>query len=97
MKALLLRQQRGKCTRCGLNFCSDDLIEVHHQDGNHGNSSLNNLKLLHRHCHDQAHGAATTPKTGIPDNEPGWREVGCPETGKSGFEAKQVGRPTCLG
>ncbi|MBD1867284.1 hypothetical protein H6F93_02215 [Leptolyngbya sp. FACHB-671] len=69
-------------------------IEVHHQDGNHGNQSLNNLKLLHRHCHDQVHAAATTPKTGIPDNEPSWRGAGCTETGKSGFEAKQMGRPT---
>lgn len=46
---------------------------------------------------NQAHGVETTPKTGIPDNEAGWREAGCPETGRSGFEAKQAGRPICLG
>ncbi len=42
------------------------------------------------------HMVATTTKADIPDNEPSWRGAGCPETGKSGFEAEQVGRPTCL-
>lgn len=97
LNAILLKRQQGRCTHCGLNFCSEDLIEVHHQDEDHGNQSLKNLTLLHRHCHDQVHIAATTPKTGISDNEPSWRGAGCTETGKSGSEAKQVGRPTCLG
>lgn len=91
LNATLLKRQQGRCTHCGLNFCSEDLIEVHHQDEDHSNQSLKNLTLLHRHCHDQVHTAATTPKTGIPDNEPSWRGAGCTETSKSGSEAKQVG------
>jgi RNA-directed DNA polymerase len=91
LRAILLKQQGGRCADCGLYFCSEDLIEVHHQDGNHGNQSLKNLTLLHRHCHDQAHAAAILTATGIPDNEPSWRGAGCTKTGKSGSEAKQVG------
>ncbi|WP_250126247.1 group II intron maturase-specific domain-containing protein [Chroococcidiopsis sp. CCMEE 29] len=87
LRAFLLKQQGGKCAHCGLNFCPDDLIEVHHQDGNHGNQSRHNLTLLHRHCHDQVHTVATSPTTGIPDHEPSWRGAGCTETGTSGFEA----------
>ncbi|MBW4491188.1 MAG: HNH endonuclease [Trichocoleus desertorum ATA4-8-CV12] len=30
---------------------------IHYQDGNHGNHSRKNLALLHRHCHDRAHGS----------------------------------------
>ncbi len=29
-EALLLKQQRGKCNHCGLNFREDDLLEVDH-------------------------------------------------------------------
>ncbi|MEL7357591.1 MAG: HNH endonuclease signature motif containing protein [Cyanobacteria bacterium J06560_6] len=53
--SFLLRTQAGKCKHCELNFLPDDLIEVHHLDGNHDNHRRQNLALLHRHCHDQAH------------------------------------------
>lgn len=55
--ALLLKKQRGQCTECGLFFTSEALLEVHHIDGNHRNNKISNLALLHRHCHDQRHGA----------------------------------------
>lgn len=34
---------------------TEDVIEVHHRDGNHRNNRYANLALLHGHCHDQAH------------------------------------------
>lgn len=52
---LLLKQQRGRCHHCGLRFMSDDLMEVHHLDGNRRNQALGNLALLHGHCHDGVH------------------------------------------
>jgi len=42
--------------RCGLRFTVDDLLEVHHKDGNRTNNGHYNLVLLHGHCHDQTHG-----------------------------------------
>ena len=51
----LLGAQSGKCQLCGLYFQSEDLMEVHHVDGNSANYQRNNLALLHRHCHDQLH------------------------------------------
>ena len=56
--AKLMKKQEGKCGRCELFLTSLDLVEVHHSDGNHKNNKETNLTLLHRHCHDQAHGAA---------------------------------------
>jgi RNA-directed DNA polymerase len=52
----LLKQQKGRCTLCGLRFVAEDVTEVHHQDGNRNNNRYTNLALLHAHCHDQAHG-----------------------------------------
>jgi RNA-directed DNA polymerase len=70
LKAQLLKQQQGRCSYCGLFFMSEDQIEMHHFDGDHNNSRRNNLTLLHRHCHDQAHSVATMPPLGTPDMEP---------------------------
>jgi len=52
----LLRQQKGRCGQCGLRFAAEDVMEVHHQDGNRNNNRYTNLVLLHGHCHDQVHG-----------------------------------------
>jgi RNA-directed DNA polymerase len=51
----LLKQQHRRCPHCGLRFTAEDVLEVHHQDGNHANNDLTNLVLLHAHCHDVAH------------------------------------------
>jgi len=75
-KANLLKRQDGKCAYCGLHFLSEDAMEVHHQDGNHLHSGRQNLRLLHRYCHDQVHATQTPPVLGIPDTEPSWRGAG---------------------
>jgi RNA-directed DNA polymerase len=53
--AKLMKKQDGKCGRCELYLTSNDLVDVHHVDGNHKNNKESNLSLLHRHCHDSAH------------------------------------------
>jgi RNA-directed DNA polymerase len=52
----LLKQQKGCCTHCGLRFMADDVMEIHHKDGNRSNNRRTNLALLHVYCHDQVHG-----------------------------------------
>jgi len=52
----LMKSQKGRCGECGLFLTSEDLVEVHHIDGNHKNNAYKNLTLIHRHCHDQVHG-----------------------------------------
>lgn len=51
----LLNWQRGKCEKCGLPFTTEDVLEVHHINGNHADNRYVNLSLLHGHCHDIAH------------------------------------------
>jgi RNA-directed DNA polymerase len=53
-EAKLLRQQKGKCTHCGLTFREGDVMEVDHiiPKSLGGKDEWNNLQLLHRHCHD---------------------------------------------
>jgi RNA-directed DNA polymerase len=52
----LLKWQRGKCEDCGSPFTTEDVLEVHHLNGNHSDNRYVNLSLLHGHCHDIAHG-----------------------------------------
>lgn len=52
----LLKQQQGRCGRCGLPLTTEDVMETHHRDGDRQNNRYTNLALLHAHCHDQAHG-----------------------------------------
>jgi RNA-directed DNA polymerase len=52
----LLKRQEGRCVHCGLRFMSEDVMEVHHKDGDRKNNRLTNFALLHVHCHDQIHG-----------------------------------------
>lgn len=51
----LLKQQQGRCGNCGLPLTTEDVLEVHHRDGDRKNERRANLVLLHTHCHDQAH------------------------------------------
>ena len=51
----LLKNQLGRCLRCGLRFTSDDHIEIHHRNDNHNDNVVANLALLHGHCHDEVH------------------------------------------
>ncbi|MGB3207653.1 MAG: HNH endonuclease signature motif containing protein [Crinalium sp.] len=54
-KALLLKQQKGKCTKCGLSFQNWDVLEVDHiiSKALGGRDEWKNIQLLHRHCHDE--------------------------------------------
>ncbi len=52
---ILLKRQKGKCNHCGLTFTPTDLIEVDHNTAkkNGGSNKYENLRLLHKHCHDE--------------------------------------------
>lgn len=54
---MLLKKQRGQCASCGLMFSTMDTLEVDHimakSDG--GKDNVDNLQLLHGHCHDTKH------------------------------------------
>jgi len=52
----LLKLQKSRCALCALRFAAEDIVEVHHWDGNRTNNRYTNLALLHGHCHDQIHG-----------------------------------------
>jgi RNA-directed DNA polymerase len=52
----LLKRQKNRCGLCGLYFAAEDVIEVHHWDGDRLNNRYANLVLLHGHCHDEIHG-----------------------------------------
>lgn len=49
----LLKQQVGKCNRCGLHFKQEDKWEIDHivPKSQGGKDSYKNLQLLHRHCY----------------------------------------------
>jgi RNA-directed DNA polymerase len=55
MASKLLKKQEGKCSHCNLRFISNSLLEIHHIDRNRANNKINNLELLHTHCHDIRH------------------------------------------
>ncbi|NEP00537.1 MAG: group II intron reverse transcriptase/maturase [Symploca sp. SIO2E9] len=64
-KAKLLKRQKGICAYCGLTFRDGDILEVHHIQprSKGGNNKLENLELLHLHCHDVVHGHKTKTVT----------------------------------
>ena len=39
-----------------MRFTTEDVTDVHHYDGKHYNSTFDNLRLMHGHCHDVVHG-----------------------------------------
>jgi RNA-directed DNA polymerase len=55
-RAVLLQKQAGHCEACRLFFGPQDLIEIHHRNGNRFENRYLNLAAVHRHCHDQIHG-----------------------------------------
>ncbi len=62
-EAILLQQQRGRCTWCGLFFQEKRSWEVDHivPTSQGGLRTLANLQLLHPHCHDQKTAAEHPP------------------------------------
>ncbi|NEO91112.1 MAG: RNA-dependent DNA polymerase [Moorea sp. SIO3G5] len=54
-----LKKQNHSCGHCGLKFMEDELVHLHHIDGNHDNWSKNNLLAVHQSCHQQIHWTRT--------------------------------------
>ncbi len=50
-----LKRQNQTCGHCGLKCMSEELVHLHHIDGNHNNWKLKNLVVLHESCHDYQH------------------------------------------
>ena len=44
-----------KCAHCNWLFNSEDIVELHHKDGNHFNWKWSNLEAMHRECHQTKH------------------------------------------
>ena len=62
LKGLLgrvLKEQKVHCPWCSLFFKTGDLLEIDHILPKRlgGTDTYSNLQVLHRHCHDQKHGA----------------------------------------
>ena len=51
----LLTKQSHTCGCCGLKFVDDEIIHVHHIDGNHDNWKNKNLTVIHQSCHQYIH------------------------------------------
>ncbi|NEO10667.1 HNH endonuclease [Moorena sp. SIO3I8] len=67
-----LRFRFRKCAHCDLTFRDGDLIEKHHiiPRAQGGNDQLNNLELLHLHCHDAKHRTKVTAKRHESNTDP---------------------------
>jgi 5-methylcytosine-specific restriction endonuclease McrA len=50
-----LQKQNHTCGHCGLKFIGDELVHLHHIDGNHDNWKPKNLQAIHESCHDYLH------------------------------------------
>ncbi len=50
-----LQRQNHSCAKCGLKFTSEELVNLHHVDGNHNNWKTKNLVAIHESCHDYIH------------------------------------------
>lgn len=53
-RIVLMLEQKGKCAICSATFKPEDIIEIDHiiprvKGGKH---NVQNLQLLHAHCHD---------------------------------------------
>jgi 5-methylcytosine-specific restriction endonuclease McrA len=55
LTAQALRVQDHKCGYCKLKLLEDEIVELHHIDGNHNNWKYNNLLAIHKSCHDYIH------------------------------------------
>ncbi len=55
MTSRLLRKQSHTCGYCGHKLTSEEKVNLHHFDGNHGNWKDSNLTAVHESCHDYLH------------------------------------------
>jgi len=49
----LAKHQNGLCPHCGETLFNEEVMELHHVDGNHSNNGRDNLQLVHYYCHQQ--------------------------------------------
>lgn len=70
IRARLLKKQKGTCGYCKLHFRHEDILEIHHVDGNHKNNRRGNLMAIHGHCHDQLTTEQSTHDKGSITEEP---------------------------
>jgi len=80
----LIKLQKGRCKSCHLFLNSEDMVEVHHVDGNHKNNRIANLALIHGHCHDEVHRSVHDKH--LATEEPDDGKLSCPvlKTSRSG-------------
>jgi RNA-directed DNA polymerase len=50
-----LKKQNHTCASCGLKFIGEEIVHLHHVDGNHDNWKQTNLVAIHEACHDYHH------------------------------------------
>jgi group II intron reverse transcriptase/maturase len=55
LTAKLLKKQGHKCSYCGYKFQTDEIVHLHHIDGNHNNWKTKNITVVHESCHDYIH------------------------------------------
>ena len=55
MTAEILKKQGHKCGYCGYKFLSEEIVHLHHTEGNHNNWKRKNLMVIHESCHDYIH------------------------------------------
>lgn len=58
---ILFNKQKGICVWCKHRFYWDDILEVDHIISKHagGSNKMDNLQVLHRHCHDYSYSSKT--------------------------------------
>lgn len=68
---ILLREQKGKCTYCHSYLASGDKMEIDHiiPKAKGGKNTLDNLQLLHGHCHDAKSKIEVSQERRINDND----------------------------
>jgi RNA-directed DNA polymerase len=82
--AKILQKQKGKCGYCGLTFTTEDSIELDHTQpiSLGGKRKFENIKALHRHCHDQKTARdgslGSSHDKGMFSEEPDEVKVSCP-------------------
>lgn len=88
----LLREQKGKCTYCNSYLASGDKMEIDHiiPRIKGGKNTLDNLQLLHAHCHDSKTRTDGSLERRISDNDCVTEEPNEVETLTFGFEDKPL-------
>ena len=65
--AKAMTRQKMRCTHRNMSFSPEDIVELHHVDGNHNNWKPRNVVALHRECHQHQEVHKDRIKTGKRD------------------------------